>query len=149
MSNFSFFTKMKFDYPQKHERGPMKNWKSQEVEFQPGTEKKKVYFEFFLWGSSSSPAPTAPHQRSSMQIWIGLDKIFIPRREVLTHCPDGVHLKVFPIYIALVNENWGFKNTNVNRPFSSRRKPSLSGWVGRWVGGWWYFGSFDFSQNRV
>ena len=47
-----------------------------------------------------------------------------------THCPDGVQLKVFPIYIALVNENGGFKNTSVNRPFSNHRKTLLSGWVG-------------------
>ena len=52
-----------------------------------------------------------------------------------THSPDGVQLKVFPIYIALVNENGGFKNTSVNRPFSNRRKTLLSGWVGGWVGG--------------
>ena len=53
-----------------------------------------------------------------------------PRRELRTHSPDGVHLKVFPIYIAMVNENGGFKNTSVNRPFSNRRKTLLSGWVG-------------------
>ena len=47
-----------------------------------------------------------------------------------TQSPDGVQLKVFPIYIALVNENEGFKNTSVNRPFSNRRKTLLSGWVG-------------------
>ena len=58
-----------------------------------------------------------------------------PRREVRTHSPDGVHLKVFPIYIAMVNENGGFKNTSVNRPFSNRRKTLLSGWVGGWVDG--------------
>ena len=52
-----------------------------------------------------------------------------------TQSPDGVQLKVFPIYIALVNENEGFKNTSVNRPFSNRRKTLLSGWVGGWVGG--------------
>ena len=51
-----------------------------------------------------------------------------------THSPDGVHLTVFPIYMPLVNENWGFKNTNVNRPFSKCRKALLSGWVGGWVG---------------
>ena len=71
---------------------------------------------------------------------------FIPRREVRTHSPDGVHLTVFPIYMPLVNENWGFKNTNVNRPFSKYRKPLLSGWVGEWVAEWWFFGSFDFPQ---
>ena len=53
---------------------------------------------------------------------------------------DGVYLTVFPVYMWLVNENWGFKNTNVNRPFLNHRKPLLSGWVG----GWWYFGSFGF-----
>ena len=57
---------------------------------------------------------------------------FIPRREVRTQSPDGVQLKVFPIYIALVSENEGFKNTSVNRPFSNRRKTLLSGWVGGW-----------------
>ena len=46
--------------------------------------------------------------------------------------PRNVHLTVFPIYIELVNENWGFKNTNVNRPFSNCRKPLLSGWMGGW-----------------
>ena len=56
--------------------------------------------------------------------------IFIPRREVRTHSPDGVHLKVFPIYIALVNEKGGFKNASVNRPISNHRKTLLSGWVG-------------------
>ena len=53
-----------------------------------------------------------------------------PRGEVQTHSTDGVHLKVFPIYIPKVNENGGFKNTRVNRPFSNRRKTLLSGWVG-------------------
>ena len=43
----------------------------------------------------------------------------------------------------------GFKKTKVNRPFSNRRKPLLSRWVGGWMGGRWFFGSFDFSQNRV
>ena len=51
-------------------------------------------------------------------------------REVRTHCPDAVQLKVFPIYIALVIENGGFKNTSVNRPFSNHRKTLLSDWVG-------------------
>ena len=51
-----------------------------------------------------------------------LSVLFIPRREVRTQSPDGVQLKVFPIYIALVSENEGFKNTSVNRPFSNRRK---------------------------
>ena len=54
----------------------------------------------------------------------------ILRREVRTHSPDGFHLKVFPISIALVNEKWGFKNTNVNDQFSNPREPLL------WVGGW-------------
>ena len=53
-----------------------------------------------------------------------------PRREVRTHSPDGVHWKVFPICIAMVNENGGFKNTSVNRPFSNRRQTLLPGWVG-------------------
>ena len=53
-----------------------------------------------------------------------------PRREMWTHSPDGVHLTVSPIYMPLMNENSGFKNTNVNRPFSKYRKPLFSGWVG-------------------
>ena len=53
---------------------------------------------------------------------INKNKLFIPSRDLRTYSPDGVHLKVFPIYIALVNENWGFKNTTVDRPFSNRRK---------------------------
>merc|ERR1711954_320189 len=80
----------------------------------------------FPSGSSANPTPARAPARVSL---------FIPRREVRTHCPDGVQLKVFPIYIALVNEKGVFRNTNVNRPFSNRRKTLLSGWVGGWVGG--------------
>ena len=64
---------------------------------------------------------------------------FIPRRQ----SPDGVQLKVFPIYIALVSENEGFKNTSVNRPFSNRRKTLLSGWVGGWVVIFWVLWFFS------
>ena len=32
----------------------------------------------------------------------------------------------------------GFKKTKVNRPFSNRRKPLLSRWVGGWMGGRWF-----------
>ena len=60
-----------------------------------------------------------------------------------TQSPDGVQLKVFPIYIALVNENEGFKNTSVNRPFSNRRKTLLSGWVGGWVVIFWVLWFFS------
>lgn len=75
--------------------------------------KKKIYPRRWLWSKLFY----------AIFIFIKNFWLFIPRREVRTHSPDGVHLKVFPIYIALVNENWGFKNTNANRPFSNHRKP--------------------------
>ena len=34
----------------------------------------------------------------------------------------------------LVNQNWVFKNTGEDPPFSKSRKPLLSGWVGGLVG---------------
>ena len=67
-----FFPKIKFDYPQKHERGPTKNWKSQEVEFQPRKDKKKVYFEFFL-GQAVAPHQlphTSEHRCRFGLVWI-------------------------------------------------------------------------------
>ena len=49
--------------------------------------------------------------------------------------PEGVQFIVFPFYIILANENCGFKNTNVNRPFSKCRKPLLPGWLVGQAGG--------------
>ena len=69
------------------------------------------------------PKVSSPASGKLLLPKIGITGMFIPRREVRTHSPDGVHLTVFPIYMPLVNENWGFKNTNVNRPFSKCRKP--------------------------
>ena len=56
------------------------------------------------------------------QNWV-LNKVYLPflesrkplRRE---RNPDGVHLMAYPFYMILVNENRGFKNISVNRPFS-------------------------------
>ena len=50
--------------------------------------------------------------------------------------PMGSTWRSFQFILHWWTKMGGFKNTNVNRPFSNRRKTLLSGWVGGWVGGW-------------
>ena len=51
-----------------------------------------------------------------------------------THCPDGVQLKVFPIYIALVNGNGGFQKHQRKSTFFEPPKNFIVR-MGGWVGG--------------
>ena len=69
-------------------------------------------------------------------------KTFIPRRKC-EFTSRWVHLTVFPCYIQLVNENWGFKKQELQSAFFGQSKTfivmgryvdwCLSGWVGVWM----------------
>ena len=75
--------------------------------------------------------------------FLEISKTFIHCREVRTHCrwgplgglsilydiDIGVQLTVFPFYMPMLNVNWAFKKTFINRLFSKCWKPLLFGCV--------------------
>ena len=119
------------------------------IKHSPWFSLSRIICTIYLFPQNDKTLPTACRLAifvyCALLVKIVYPYIVYPPKGGATHSPDGVHLTVFPIYMPQVNENWGFKNTNIDRPFSKCRKPLLSGWVG----GWWYFGSFDFPQIQI
>ena len=62
--------------------------------------------------------------------------------------PMGSTWRSFQFILHWWTKMGGFKNTNVNRPFSNCRKTLLSGWMGGWVAGD-FFGPLISSKSSV